>query len=125
MDKEIKKLIDKYIYDKGLQKYSNKHFFDDHVYFGQIKENKDIDFAYNRVLNTIQSYEKVYPLVSEDIEDLEKLLGKYEIALHKVLQCFDSCNFDYSATELKQLINNREILEDKINNIHIRKMYQD
>lgn len=126
MDKEIKEIINKYQYDQTTRKYSNKYYFKDNSIYAKIKNNNDVTRTYNAVVNTINYFENFdHDLVNYDIETLERALAKYEEAIHKVLACFDNHNFNYSAEELMQLINNWDIFEEKISKIHMRKAYQD
>lgn len=125
MDKEINQIIEQYIYNQSIKKYSNKYYFHDNRYFREIQDKSDVDRALEGIKNTINYYKTIYPLVNDDIEELEKSLGKYEIAVHKVLQCYDILNFGYTANELLDLIKNIKDFENQIQDIHLRKMCQD
>ncbi|MGF7050698.1 hypothetical protein J2T13_005248 [Paenibacillus sp. DS2015] len=128
MDKQTQEIINKYQYDKKTRKYSNKHFFRDHKSHSQVNSNEDVDRAYNEINNCINYFMNVkFDLVNDDIERLEQALGKYEIAIHKVISCFDNhlCDFNYSSEELMQLINNWDTFEEGVSKIHQRKIYQD
>lgn len=127
-NKEIKEIIKKYQYDQKTRTYSNRHFFGNNSFYASVKNNADVEGALNYVNNLIQYFENFnYDLVNDDIDSLEKALGRYEEAIHKVLACFDNphCNFNYSADELMQLINNWDTFAKKISAIHMRKMCQD
>lgn len=128
MSKEIKQIVDKYRYDQGLRIYSNRHYFHDDSIYRSIKNNNDVEGAYNYVKNSIEMYSKTYPLCSEDIIELEKAVAKYEIAVSKVLTfCAGISNnqFNYTADGLQELIDNIYMFYDKISDIHMRKMCQD
>ena len=117
---EIKEIINKYKYDKKIRMYSNKYYFRDNSIYRSINNNNDVEKTLNDVTNNIRYYENFkYPLVDDDIESLERSLAKYEIAIFKVLACFDNpyCNFNYKADELMQLINNWDIFHDRIHAI--------
>lgn len=127
-NKEIKEIIKKYEFDQKTRTYSNKHFFKDNSFYASVRSNNDVEKALNYVNNTIQYFENFnHDLVEDDIDSLEKALGRYEETIHKVLACFDNphCDFIYSADELMQLINNWDIFAKKISAIHMRKMCQD
>src|SRR5690606_38210528 len=114
---EIKEIINNYKYDKKTRTYSNKYYFRDNSIYRSINNNNDVEKALNDVTNNIRYYENFkYPLVDDDIISLEKSLARYEIAIHKVLACFDNpyCDFNYTADELMQLINNWDIFHDRI-----------
>lgn len=125
---EIKEIINKYKYDKKTRTYSNKYYFHDHTIWRDISNNGDVEGMLNEVKNKIEYFEKFrYPLVDDDIESLERSLAKYELAIHKVLACFDNpyCDFNYTADELMQLINNWDIFHDRIHAIRMKKLFQD
>jgi hypothetical protein len=128
MDKDIKDIIKKYEYDQKTRKYSHKYYFKDNSIYASIKNNDDVTRAYNVIVNNISHFENFHhDLVSYDIETLERALARYEEAIHKVLACLDNlnCDFNYSAEELIQLINNWDVFEEKISKIHMRKAFQD
>jgi len=125
---EIKEIINNYKYDKKTRTYSNKYYFRDNSIYRSINNNNDVEKALNDVTNNIRYYENFkYPLVDDDIISLEKSLARYEIAIHKVLACFDYpyCDFNYTADELMQLINNWDIFHDRIHAIRMKKIFQD
>ena len=125
---EIKEIINNYKYDKKTRTYSNKYYFRDNSIYRSINNNNDVEKALNDVTNNIRYYENFkYPLVDDDIISLEKSLARYEIAIHKVLACFDYpyCDFNYTADELMQLINNWDIFHDRIHAIRMKKLFQD
>lgn len=128
MNNEVKKIVDKYKYDRDIQKYMNEYYFDDQKIFIGIKTKNDVERASNYVKNIIKHYQdfKYFKdkLVDYDIKELEKALGRYQIAVHKVLQCYENPEFDYSAEELMELINNVDLFEEKINFIETKKSWQ-
>jgi len=125
--KEVQAILDKYQYDQSIRKHANQHYWGVHKYFREITSKADVARARQNVVGRIETYKKVYPLVSDDIEDMEKALGRYEDAVKKVLQCYshDAFDFDYSAEGLIELINDIEKFEKQISEIHFRKMCQD
>jgi len=123
---EIKEIINNYKYDKKTRTYSNKYYFRDNSIYRSINNNNDVEKALNDVTNNIRYYENFkYPLVDDDIISLEKSLARYEIAIHKVLACYPYCDFNYTADELMQLINNWDIFHDRIHAIRMKKLFQD
>jgi hypothetical protein len=132
MDAETKKIIDEYQYFKigqrKIREYSNKHYFNDRQIYSSTTSNRDIERAYEAVVNYIQYYENFDKrLESDDIDELEKALGRYEITIHKLIACFDNpyCEFNYSADELLRLINDWDEFDKRIKDIHMRRMCQD
>lgn len=126
MDKKIKEIINKYQYDRNIKKYSNKHFHKDHSIWRKISSNKDVERKYRYVYGMIDTYNKIYPLETADIIDLERALGEYEIAVSKVLNCYDipQCKFSYSPEQLQNLIDKISEFWGKIKEIDFRKTCQ-
>ncbi|KIV55035.1 hypothetical protein AM501_26765 [Aneurinibacillus migulanus] len=127
MDKKVEEIISKYQYSRDIKKYSNRYFFRDNSIYSRINSNRDVEIAKNRVESNLQMLSKVFPLERVDIEELEKDMGRYELAVKKVLWCFDNRNtdFNYTAEELQGLIDSIFSFYDKINNVSIRKLNQD
>lgn len=125
MNNEVKKIVGKYKYNMHIQKYWNEYYFNDQKIFIGIKTKNDVEGTSNRVKNMIQCYQNSeHKLVDYDIKELKKALGRYQIAVHKVLQCYENPEFDYSAEELMELINNVDLFEEKIINIEEKKIWQ-
>lgn len=126
MDKQIQDIIKQYQFDKKTRKYSNIHYFNDQSIHRGVKNNNDVDKIRIGLINTIEYFETFSKrLENDDIDTLEKCLGKYEIAIHKVLQCYDNLNFKYTASELLELVQDWDKYFERINNIHFRKACQD
>jgi hypothetical protein len=127
LDKKIEQVISKYRYSQDIRKYSNRYFFNDNSIYSKVNNNLDVQIAKNRVSSTLQMLSKVFPLERADIEDLEKEMGRYEIAVAKVLQCFNNpyTDFNYTVEELQGLIDNIFNFYDEIDNINMRRMCQD
>ncbi|HOV27758.1 MAG TPA: hypothetical protein PK566_15545 [Pseudobacteroides sp.] len=127
VDKDVKDIIDKYQYDQSIRKHANKYYFHDNSIFRKITSKDDVSRYEQCVRGTINQYKDIYPLVTDDIIELEKALGKYEDAVKKVLQCYsdDDFGFDYTAGELQALINQIFEFEKDISEIHLRKACQD
>lgn len=126
MNKNIKELIDKYEFNQDLRKYTYKHFSKDmNIIHRQINTKNDVEMAKNEIEYDLDYYSKIHPLIREDMEQIEKSLGKYEIAICKILQCYDIIDdFNYSAEELKELIDNRFEYEKELSELRMRMMCQ-
>lgn len=126
MNNNIKQIVDKYRYDQGLRTYSNKHYFKtgDTIH-RQIRNKEDVERAKNGIEYDLDFFNKTYPLHRDDIVQIEKDLGEYEIAICKVLQCYNIIDFDYNTEELQRLIDNRYMYEKKLNDIRMKLMCQD
>jgi len=125
MDSRLEVIINKYKYDKSRKKYSEKHFkkWEIDGYFSKIKSKEDILKVEEILVNEINYYnnnDKRY-IMQESIDNLEKDLGKYEISISKILQCYKykEFNFDYSAEELEKLIKKISIYENKIKELNL------
>ncbi|WP_238651794.1 hypothetical protein [Paenibacillus piscarius] len=124
---EVRAILEKYQYDRNLRKYSDQHFFNDHRIFGGVNSNGDVERAKAGIYNRFDQYKKVYPLVQDDIEDLERAVAQFEIAVRKVIQNFDNpnINFNFTAEELQGLIDSVFECQDKVNEVAVRKAMQD
>ncbi len=124
---EVKAIIDKHQYNRQLRKYSDKHFFDDDSFFRRVNSNKDVESAKAGIYNRFDQYKKVYPLVQDDIVDLERAAAQFETAVRKVIQNFDNPNadFNFTAEELQGLIDSVFECQDKVNEVAYRKAMQD
>lgn len=124
---EVKNILEEYKYGTQFKKYSLKLVYKkkiDKNFFGNINSNIDVEKVKQYIENTINRYRNIYPLVKEDKEELELELAKYEIAVHKVIQCYNTpnCNFNYSKEELMELINNCDKYEYEIGQIDMRRV---
>ncbi|MGA4718979.1 hypothetical protein [Fictibacillus nanhaiensis] len=101
MEKELtlREIRDRYQYDKTLRKYSDRHYFKDHSIFGNVNSNNDVKRHRNYLVNSLETYKSISPLVQDDIKDIEQAMARYEIAVRKVISTFDNpnTNFDYNA----------------------------
>lgn len=125
---EVKEIIKKYQYNKEIKNYSNKYSEKiGNRFFGNISNNGDVEKNKQYVENIINHYKTIYPLVSDDIDEIELAIGKYQTAVHKVLQCYDSphCDFNYSKEELMELINDIDKYDTQLGDIKMRKCCQD
>lgn len=125
---DVKEIIKEYQYSRIFRHYSVK--YSEKIgtrFYGSINNNNDVEKAKNYIENTINYYKTIYPLVKEDIEELELGIGKYETTIHKVIQCYDNpnCNFDYTKEELVDLIGNLDKYDTQISELKMRKACQD
>ena len=125
-NKNINDILEEYKYSKKFRAYSNKYEIGN-SFFASINSNEDVKKIKERTENTINYYKTVYPLCMEDVEEVEREIGRYEIAMAKIIQCYnnDRCNFRYTANELMELINNLDKYEDEVSNLRMRKACQD
>ena len=124
----MENLIKKYKYSQGIRIYSNKHYFKDgNTIHENINNNEDVKSKYDAVSIVIDRYNKIYPLHRDDIIELEKTLGRYQIAISKVLTNYynTSCNFNYTAEQFEGLIEDIFIFDSKIADIKMRLACQD
>jgi hypothetical protein len=124
---EVRAIIEKYQYSRGLRKYADKHFFNDNSYFRKVNSNQDVERAKAGIYYRLEQYKKVFPLVHDDIIDLEKAVAQYEIAVKKVIQCWDNPHvaFNYSIEEFQELIDFVFESHDKVDELAYRKAMQD
>jgi hypothetical protein len=123
----VKEIIEKYQYDQTIKRYSNKHYFGNNSIFAGIESKRDVEIAERHVITRLDTYKKTYPLHEDDIVDLEKAIGRYELAVKKVIQCYKytSNDFDYTAEELQMLIDKIFEFYSKLDELKIRKACQD
>lgn len=127
-NEEIKSLLKEYKYSRLFRNYSVKYSEEiGHIYFASINDNNDVEESKQHVENIIRYYSEIYPLVNDDIEQIQLEIGKYEVTLQKVVQCYDNpnCNFNYTTEQIIDLIDNLEKYEKKLSDIYLRKACQD
>ncbi|MDX5853662.1 hypothetical protein SIM22_06030 [Bacillus cereus group sp. BfR-BA-01363] len=125
MNKELNMITEKYQYDKSIRKHAER-YFDFHQRSSihrKIETNDDVLLEKNGIENRLQTYKEVYPLVSQDIIDLERSLARYEIAVGKVIQC--PWNFSFSPQEVLNFITNISVYEEEISHFRMRHACQD
>lgn len=129
IDSDVKKILDENRYNNNLKKHANKYNCGNNKIHSSVNSNSDVERYLNFANNTINYYENnfKYKLIRDDIDEMEKALANYESALSKVLQCYDNsyCNFNYSATELQELIDYVDKFEMSIANVWMRKVCQE
>lgn len=126
-DSKVEAIIKKYEYDQSIQHHANKYFDNNTSVFSRINSNEDVERCSKSVRSNIEYFQKIFPLQADDIEAIEKELGKYELAVKRAMQCIynPNCNFEYSAEELMNLIDNIKKFESDISTIQHRKICQD
>ncbi|KXY50959.1 hypothetical protein AT268_30920 [Bacillus cereus] len=125
MNKELNMITEKYQYDKSIRKHAER-YFDFHQRSSihrKIETNEDVLLEKNGIENRLQTYKEVYPLISQDIIDIERSLARYEIAVGKVIQC--PWNFSFSAQEVLNFITNISVYEEEISHFRMRHACQD
>jgi hypothetical protein len=124
---EVRAIIEKHQYNRQLRKYSDMHFFNDNSYFRRVNSNRDVESAKAGIYNRFDQYKKVYPLVRDDIVDLERAVAQFETSVRKIIQNFDNPNtdFNYSVEELQGLIDSVFNCQEKVNELAVRKAMQD
>jgi hypothetical protein len=123
----LKSIKAKYQYDKQLRKYSNRHYSNDNSVFSKVTTNQDVERHRNYLVNTLKTYKSISPLVQDDIKDVETAMARYEIAVNKVIQTYNNVytDFNYTAEELNNLINDVFVQHDNVNKLLMRKLFQD
>lgn len=125
----ISEIINKYQYDRSIRKYNDKHFFETgNNIFRRVLSKRDVGIAENHVFSRVSEYKKAtYKLEEEDILDIERAIGKYEIAVKKVIQCYGhkDFDFDYTAEELQNLIDKIFEFHEQLKEVSFRKACQD
>jgi pyruvate/2-oxoacid:ferredoxin oxidoreductase beta subunit len=125
MDPIAKEFLNEHRYSQKRRKYANRYFHQDHSIFRSINSKRDVEIARNRVQTTLEMLKKVWPLERVDIEELEQEMGKYEIAVGKVIQNYEYEDFDYNVEELQELIDSIFIYYKKIDEVVMRRLFQD
>lgn len=122
---ELSKIIKKYRHDKSIHKHAEKYFdyYQRSSIHSEIKTNEDVLLEKKGIENRLQSYKEVYPLVAEDIIDIERSLARYEIAIGKVIQC--PSKFSFTGQEFLDLISNISVYEKEIAGFRMKRAYHD
>ncbi|MDS0525029.1 hypothetical protein NNC19_04995 [Clostridium sp. SHJSY1] len=124
---DIKEIIEKYKYSREFSFYSTRYKKEiGDLFYGSIKNNDDVEKIKQNVENIINYFKSFkYRLAQEDIKSMELELGKYEIAMRKVIQCYEICDFNYSPDKLIEFINNLDKYEKGIADVRMRLCCQD
>ncbi|MCE4052011.1 hypothetical protein [Bacillus sp. Au-Bac7] len=125
MDAKAKEIISEHRYSQKRRKYANRYFHGDQSVFRSITSKRDVEIARNRVESTLKMLKNIFPLERVDIEELELEMGKYEIAVGKVIQNYEYGMFDYNAEELQELIDSIFLYYKKIDEVGMRRLFQD
>ncbi|WP_242289778.1 MULTISPECIES: hypothetical protein [unclassified Bacillus cereus group] len=122
---ELSKIIKKYHYDKSIRKHAEKYFdyYQRSSIHSEIKTSEDVLLEKKGIENRLQSYKEVYPLVAEDIIDIERSLARYEIAIGKIIQ--SPSKFSFTGQELLDLILNISVYEKEITGFRMKRAYHD
>jgi hypothetical protein len=88
------------------------------------RSNQDVEYAKDGIYNRLAHYKKGYPLVRDDIVDMERAAAQFEIAVKKVIQCWDNphTDFSYTVEEFQGLIDSVFDCHDKVNELAVKAM---
>lgn len=122
-NKKLQEIINKY---RNGKKFSGKNYFQDNKIFSSINSKQDVQHIQTILENTINTYsDKSYSVGQEDIIDLEKRVGEYEVAVSKAIQSYENTgNLGYSAEELQQLIDKVFHFHAEVAKIKLKKLYR-
>ncbi len=105
MNEEVKEIVDKYIDNEDLRKFSN-HYYSDYVYTENVKPKEELSRMTMGIDATLNYYMEQESLADQDIEVMERRIAEYELAVFKIFSEEIDSNFAYSAYELQKLIEN-------------------
>lgn len=114
MNKEIKELIDKYIDNKDIRKFSDL-YYSDFVYREAVKDKSDINRMAMGIEATLSYYCDQECLTDHDVEVMERRIAEYELAVLKILS--EGEKYNYNFDELSILIDNISKYYQKISDI--------
>ena len=116
MDIEIKKIIDRYIEDDKLKKYSS-HYYSDYVYTENAKSKEDMSRMTMGIDSTLNYYNEQASIADQDIEVMERRIAEYELAVFKIFEEILDSDLDYSANDLKIFLEHISAYYRKLENI--------
>ncbi|MFE0561814.1 hypothetical protein ACFW1D_04870 [Priestia megaterium] len=88
------------------RRFSGEDFFKDNKVFNEMKTKQNIYRARVIVQNHIDTYnDKSFDVGQEDIQDLKKVIGEFEIAISKAIQLYEH-TIEIIEKELIELIDN-------------------
>ncbi|AKP78635.1 hypothetical protein AS52_03674 [Priestia megaterium Q3] len=88
------------------RRFSGEDFFKDNKVFNEMKTKQNIYRARVIVQNHIDTYnDKSFDVGQEDIQDLKKGIGEFEIAISKAIQLYEH-TIEITEEELIELIDN-------------------
>ncbi|WP_342477784.1 hypothetical protein NYE24_00565 [Paenibacillus sp. FSL H7-0350] len=113
---------------RNAKRYANSYFNHDatNIIWRSLNSNTDIERITNGCKNLIKHMStqyKAHELQREDIEEMERELGKYEIALDRISE--HPQLFTFSEEEQVTFNEQFEILSDKVNKINVKKIFWD
>lgn len=117
MDKEIKEIIDKYINNDELRKFSNK-YYPNYVYREDVNSKEEINRMTIGIDATLNYYSQLESLSDQDIEVMERKIAEYELIVSKIFSDSMDNDSNYNAIELQRFINNIYGYYEKLNNIY-------
>lgn len=116
MNKEIKEIINRYIDNKELKKFSN-HYYSDYIYSEGAKTKEEINKMTMGIDSTLNYYAEQESLADQDIEIMERRVAEYELAVFKILSQDVDLSFNYSSNEVQKLIDHITEYYRKLENI--------
>lgn len=116
MKKEIKEIIDTYIDDNELKKFSN-HYYLDYAYTEDAKSKEDISKMTMGIDSTLNYYSEQESIANQDIEVMERRIAEYELAVFKIFEEVTKFNLDYNANDLKNFVEHIKEYYRKLENI--------
>ncbi|UMZ36008.1 hypothetical protein [Priestia megaterium] len=101
----VNSTVQKSIYKfREKRKFSGRNILKDNKVFNEIKTKRDIYRSREIVQNHITTYNsKSYNVGQDDIEDLKKAFGEFEIAISKAINFYEN-NRGITKEELIELI---------------------
>lgn len=125
MDSQTRDIIYKYKNNENISIYSNKHFISGNPILAKIKSKEDIEMHRTITVCLINYYAKAdFDLLDDNIRQIEKSIGIFELAVHKALEYYDMNDFNYTSQELQQLIVNIFEVYDLFAEVRLKKLCQ-
>lgn len=127
MDSQTRDIIYKYKNNKNISIYSNKHFINSKSILAKIKSKEDIEIHRTITVCLINYYAKAdFDLFDDNIIQIEKSIGIFELAVQKALKYYGYgfYDFNYSLQELQQLIKSIFDVYDLFTEVRLKKLCQ-
>lgn len=116
MNKEIKEIINKYMDDNELKKFSN-HYYSDYVYTENAKSKEDMSKMTMGIDSTLNYYAEQKSIADQDIEVMERRIAEYELAVFKIFEEALNSDFNYNANDLKNFVEHINEYYRKLENV--------
>ena len=117
MNKEVKEIIDKYMNNIELRKFSNQ-YYPNYDYNEDTKSKEEINRMTIGIDASLNYYLQQEGLNNQEIEIMERKVAEYELIVSKIF--LDSMNdkADYNAYELQRFIDSIYLYYEKLNNVY-------